>query len=67
MRADADKNGAQWASKNDSRVTRVGNFIRKTRIDELPQLINVLKGEMSMVGLRPEREIFIKELETVIH
>ncbi|KAB7688487.1 sugar transferase [Plesiomonas shigelloides] len=66
MRADAEKNGAQWASKNDSRVTRVGNFIRKTRIDELPQLINVLKGEMSMVGPRPEREVFIKELETVI-
>ncbi|WP_235195002.1 exopolysaccharide biosynthesis polyprenyl glycosylphosphotransferase [Aeromonas hydrophila] len=66
MRNDAEKHGAQWASKNDSRVTRVGAFIRKTRIDELPQLINVFKNEMSLVGPRPEREIFIKELEAVI-
>lgn len=66
MRNDAEKNGAQWASKNDTRVTRVGAFIRKTRIDELPQLINVFKNEMSLVGPRPEREVFIKELETVI-
>ncbi len=66
MTQDAEKNGAQWATKNDARVTRVGKFIRKTRIDELPQLINVLNGEMSMVGPRPEREVFIKELETVI-
>lgn len=66
MRSDAEKNGAQWASKNDSRITRVGKFIRKTRIDELPQLINVLKNEMSVVGPRPEREVFINELEKVI-
>lgn len=66
MRNDAEKNGAQWATKNDARVTKVGSFIRKTRIDELPQLINVLKGEMSMVGPRPEREVFISELEKVI-
>ncbi|PST85901.1 exopolysaccharide biosynthesis protein [Photobacterium sp. NCIMB 13483] len=66
MRNDAEKNGAQWASKNDARVTRVGKFIRKTRIDELPQLINILKGEMSLVGPRPEREVFIKDLETQI-
>lgn len=66
MRSDAEKSGAQWASKNDARVTKVGNFIRKTRIDELPQIINVLKGEMSIVGPRPEREIFINELENEI-
>lgn len=66
MRNDAEKNGAQWATKNDARVTKVGKFIRKTRIDELPQLINVLKGEMSMVGPRPEREVFIDELEKQI-
>ncbi|MGF1708923.1 sugar transferase [Enterovibrio baiacu] len=66
MGMDAEKNGAQWASKNDMRVTRVGKFIRKTRIDELPQLINVMKGEMSMVGARPEREVFIQDLEKEI-
>ena len=66
MRNDAEKNGAQWAIKNDARVTRIGVFIRKTRIDELPQLINVFKNEMSLVGPRPEREVFIKELETSI-
>lgn len=66
MSLDAEKNGAQWATKNDSRITRVGKFIRKTRIDELPQLINVLKGEMSLIGPRPEREIFISKLEKTI-
>jgi len=63
MRTDAEKDGkAQWAQKNDSRVTRVGNFIRNTRIDELPQIFNVLKGEMSFVGPRPERPQFVEEL-----
>ncbi|MGE6382277.1 exopolysaccharide biosynthesis polyprenyl glycosylphosphotransferase [Shewanella baltica] len=66
MRNDAEKAGAQWAAKNDARVTKVGHFIRKTRIDELPQIINILKGEMSIVGPRPEREIFIAELEKEI-
>ena len=63
MRTDAEANGAQWASKNDPRVTRVGNFIRKVRIDELPQIWTVLKGEMSFVGPRPERPEFVADLE----
>lgn len=66
MTTDAEKNGAQYAQKNDSRITRVGNFIRKTRIDELPQIINVIKNEMSFIGPRPERSIFIENLEKEI-
>jgi sugar transferase (PEP-CTERM system associated) len=63
MCVDAEKNGTpQWATKNDSRVTRVGKFIRRTRIDELPQLFNVLGGAMSLVGPRPERQYFVDEL-----
>jgi lipopolysaccharide/colanic/teichoic acid biosynthesis glycosyltransferase len=63
MREDAERGGkAIWATKNDSRVTRVGSFIRKTRIDELPQIINVLRGEMSFVGPRPERPEFVSQL-----
>jgi sugar transferase (PEP-CTERM system associated) len=63
MRADAEKDGKpRWASVNDDRVTRVGRFIRRVRIDEFPQLINVLKGEMSLVGPRPERQYFVDEL-----
>lgn len=67
MRQDAEKrSGAVWASKNDPRITAVGNFLRKTRLDELPQFINVLKGEMSLIGPRPERPGFYKKLETAI-
>ena len=66
MRNDAEKDGAQWASKNDARVTKIGKFIRKTRIDEIPQLINVIQGSMSIVGPRPEREVFIEDLEQEI-
>lgn len=62
MRIDAEENGPRWAAKNDSRITRVGRFIRKTRIDEIPQAINVLRGEMSFVGPRPERPEFVEIL-----
>ena len=62
MRIDAEKNGAVWARTNDDRVTRVGRFTRKTRLDELPQLLNVLRGQMSFVGPRPERPEFVQKL-----
>jgi exopolysaccharide biosynthesis polyprenyl glycosylphosphotransferase len=62
MRQDAEKGGAVWAQKNDARVTRVGAVIRNTRLDELPQLWNVLKGDMSFVGPRPERPEFVRDL-----
>ncbi|MGM0843755.1 MAG: sugar transferase [Bacillota bacterium] len=66
MRVDAEKNGPQWAQKNDNRVTQVGKFIRKTRIDELPQLYNVLKGDMSIFGPRPERPMFVEQFNKEI-
>ncbi|MFM7348838.1 MAG: TIGR03013 family XrtA/PEP-CTERM system glycosyltransferase [Erythrobacter sp.] len=66
MRTDAEKDGAKWAEKNDPRVTRLGRFIRKVRIDELPQTWSVLKGEMSFVGPRPEVPSFVESLEEEI-
>ena len=63
MRVDAEAQGAQWAAKRDSRVTRVGAVIRKMRIDELPQIINVLKGDMGFVGPRPERPEFVAQFD----
>lgn len=66
MRPDAEKDGAKWASKNDNRVTAIGAFIRKFRLDELPQLLNILKGEMSFIGPRPERPQFVEQLKKEI-
>ncbi|MEW8030560.1 MAG: exopolysaccharide biosynthesis polyprenyl glycosylphosphotransferase [Candidatus Thiodiazotropha sp.] len=67
MQVDAEKSGPQMASVNDSRVTRIGRIIRSTRIDELPQLLNVLKGEMSLVGPRPERPEFVSRFQKQIN
>jgi len=66
MITDAEKNGAVWASQNDARVTKVGDFIRKVRIDELPQIFNVLNGTMAFVGPRPERPVFVEQLSEKI-
>ncbi|WP_141593787.1 MULTISPECIES: polyisoprenyl-phosphate hexose-1-phosphate transferase ExoE [unclassified Myxococcus] len=66
MRTDAEKDGAVWAKANDDRVTRVGRFIRRTRIDEIPQVFNILTGDMSFVGPRPERPVFVEQLKQQI-
>ncbi|GLB52062.1 sugar transferase [Neptunitalea chrysea] len=66
MVVDAEKQGAVWAQQNDPRITLFGNFLRKSRLDEMPQFINVLKGEMSMIGPRPERPVFVRDLSKVI-
>ena len=66
MFIDAENDGAQWASEADPRISRVGWWLRKWRLDEIPQLFNVIKGEMSLVGPRPERPVFVQELRSVI-
>lgn len=66
MPRNAEPNGAQWTRKNDGRVTRFGKFMRRSRLDEFPQFYNILKGEMSVIGPRPERPIFVEELKEMI-
>lgn len=66
MRLDAEEGGPQWAKENDDRCTKLGHIIRKCRVDEFPQLINIFKGEMSFVGPRPERACFYEEFEKYI-
>jgi sugar transferase (PEP-CTERM system associated) len=67
MRTDAEKHGApQWAAEDDPRVTRVGKYLRKFRLDEMPQFVNIIRGEMSFIGPRPERPVFVDQLRKVI-
>lgn len=67
MYTDAEKNGPQWADRIDWRCTRVGRVLRKSRLDEIPQLFNIFRGDMSLVGPRPERAYFYDQFETYIH
>ena len=66
MRTDAEKDGPRWADENDERCTRIGRILRKARLDEIPQLWNILEGSMSFVGPRPEREYFYRKFEAYI-
>jgi|tagenome__1003787_1003787.scaffolds.fasta_scaffold20989271_4 lipopolysaccharide/colanic/teichoic acid biosynthesis glycosyltransferase len=63
MNQDSEKDGPQWVNKDDIRITQIGYFLRKYRLDETPQFINVIKGEMSLIGPRPERKVFMEEFE----
>ena len=66
MVKNAEKNGAVWAKKGDVRITPFGRFLRNSRLDEIPQFLNILKGEMSLIGPRPERPYFVRELSQTL-
>ena len=66
MRIDAEMNGPEWAKNNDKRITYIGKILRRSRIDELPQIISVIKCDMSLIGPRPERPVFEKEIKKKI-